>query len=207
MAKAANGQPTRFITLTVNPRRPGTPEDRLRELAHAWRVIILRLRRLHPTEPSQYLAIVEATEAGEPHLHILFRGPYIPQGWLSDAMRELIDAPIVDIRKVKSVAHAVRYVAKYVTKRPAQFGTSKRYWSSQAYAIADPEYVKPEKGCEAAWRLVFERMDTLCKAWTMLGYPGRQHENGGYVFFKPKALQTGPPPTEIKPRPPMKGWF
>jgi len=140
MAQAASGAPQRFLTLTVNPTVGSDPDDRLLRLSAAWRTCVKRLRRLYGQHTIQYLAVVEATDRGEPHLHILLRSPYIPQQLLSSIMAELIDSPIVDIRKIKSTRELIRYVAKYITKAPHHFGTGKRYWSSQSWELPqDPD--------------------------------------------------------------------
>jgi len=158
MARAVNGQPFSFITLTCNPKVGNDPEERLKLLSHAWRVIVQRLRREPDTKEAEYLAIVEATEAGEPHLHILFRGPYIKQSKLSDWMSGLINAPICDVRRVRHFAKAATYVAKYLTKKNHQFGASKRYWASKHYAIDDgEEWVNPT-GDDGRWQVLREGM-------------------------------------------------
>lgn len=87
------------------------------------------VKRLH------YMAFPEETENGEPHLHILLRTKYIPQRWISQQMKELVNAPIVWIEKVKGPKAAIAYVTKYVTTAPAQFGKSKRYWCSRFYQL------------------------------------------------------------------------
>jgi len=134
LARCAAGRPNRFITLTTARTTGTNARDRLRMLARAWRTIVKRLHRLHPFTPIEYLAVVEATKAGEPHLHILYRGPFVPQRRLSQWMAELATAPIVDIRRIRHQREVVRYVGKYITKKPAQFGTAKRYWSSYNYS-------------------------------------------------------------------------
>jgi hypothetical protein len=82
-----------------------------------------------------YMAFLEATAAGEPHLHILLRCPFIPQDWIAEQMAALIGSPICDIRQIGSTRAAVTYVTKYVTKAPAQFGNTKRYWISRGWEI------------------------------------------------------------------------
>lgn len=170
LALCASGSPTRFITLTINPKHGASPSDRLGVLSHAWKVIVKRLRRLHPNTPIEYLAVVEETKAGEPHLHILFRGPYIPQRLLSDAMMELAESPIVDIRRIKTQREVVTYVAKYVTKAPAQFDRAKRYWHSKGYeldqthakAMADPDRIR--------WRIDRRSLALILQEWFYDGY-------------------------------------
>lgn len=82
-----------------------------------------------------YMAFLEKTQRGEPHLHILLRCPFIPQDWISEQMGQMIGSPICWIEQIHNTKHAVRYVTKYITKAPAQFGTGKRYWISRGWEI------------------------------------------------------------------------
>lgn len=82
-----------------------------------------------------YLAFLERTKRGEPHLHILIRAPYIPQDWLSEQMTDLLGSPVVWIEAIKGSKHAIAYVTKYVTKAPAQWGNKKRYWQSRNWNL------------------------------------------------------------------------
>lgn len=174
MGKAASGEPTRFLTLTVNPRRGGSPEERCLELAHAWRVLVKRLRRANPSEPVEYLAIVEQTKRGEPHLHILLRSPYIPQAVISAAMSELIDAPIVDIRRIRDPKEVIRYVAKYVTKAPAKLGTCKRYWTSRSYELDEEEPFTPETFMGPGWTIDKRPLLVILNEWRYSQYTCRR---------------------------------
>jgi hypothetical protein len=133
-AFARSGSPKTFLTLTVNPTISSSPANRAALLVDAFRILIRRARAKFTKSPIEYFAVFEATKAGEPHLHVLMRAPYLPQKWISETMRELIDAPIVDIRFIDNVGRAAFYVAKYVGKRPGKFGTMKRYWHSKGYA-------------------------------------------------------------------------
>lgn len=183
MAQAASGEPTRFITLTVNPKTYSDPESRLRALSWAWRTVVKRLRREHDTKPIEYLAVVEATDAGEPHLHILFRGPFIPQWKLSQYMAELINAPIVDIRKVRNVDQAVKYVAKYIAKRPAQFGNSKRYWKSTKYELGTRPSAPEAPVDTGKWLVYRDGLIFLVREWMARGLVARRDgEDRWYAF-------------------------
>lgn len=86
-----------------------------------------------------YLCVFEAHKSGEPHLHILFRGRYIPQDWLSEQCAELLNSPRCDIRKVHNQKQAAWYVSKYVGKAPHKFGTNKRYWHTTNYELHSPD--------------------------------------------------------------------
>src|ERR1700744_1867443 len=150
---AMDGQPTTFMTLTVNPATGQSPTDRAQELSNAWKIVVKRARRKWTKAPLEYLAVFEETKKGEPHLHILARAPYIPQGWLSEQMNELISAPVVDIRKVGHAKNAARYVAKYVGKGPKAFAALKRYWSSKGYDLQAPEKEPAKDHPNGGWQV------------------------------------------------------
>jgi len=158
---ATNGQPTTFLTLTVNPKRGQSPDERAQELSDALKVMIKRARRKFTKAPIEYLAVFEETKKGEPHLHILMRAPFIPQRWISATMNELIEAPIVDIRAVGKVANAARYVAKYVGKGPKPFAALKRYWSTKGYDLAEKRDRQDEDEWGSGWRCIKEPLVCL----------------------------------------------
>lgn len=138
-----SGEPNRFVTLTVNPYWFESPAERGRELAKAWRDYVREYRRQHPNRELHYMAVLELTKRGEPHLHIICRSTWIAQKHLSRFMEQRMGAPIVDVRMVRGAAETARYVSKYVSKRPIKLGTMKRYWRSQAYI--DPEIQRQKK--------------------------------------------------------------
>lgn len=133
MAQAHAGHPDTFLTLTVNPARGLDPSERARTLAHAWRSLRKRAMRKYKLAALPFLAVFERTKKGEPHLHILLRVKWLDQKWLSAQMRELIDAPIVDIRRVNGSSKISAYIAKYIGKDPQRFKGTKRYWASRDY--------------------------------------------------------------------------
>lgn len=143
-AQAANGNPTRFITLTSRYRPDEmTPADAARQLVHAWRMAIQRGKREGIFKEMQYIAVFEATERGWPHLHILARCDWLAQSWLADRMEQYAQSPIVDIRKVKSRKRAAWYVAKYTAKAPERFQGCKRYWRTHGYDLSPDKRDKP----------------------------------------------------------------
>jgi hypothetical protein len=161
--QAVGGDPSTFLTLTVNPATGQSPTDRAVELVNAMRIMFKRARRHFTKSAIEYLAVFEETKRGEPHLHILMRAPYIPQAWISDVMNELIQAPIVDIRAVKSARLVARYVAKYVAKGPKSFGTLKRYWMTKRYDMT--ALPKPQRDAVwgSSWRVIQEPLFILAE--------------------------------------------
>lgn len=140
--KARDGNPTVFLTLTWNANRPESPDAAARVLKNAWVNLRRRIERTFGQKKVPFICVFEKTKRGYPHMHILMRADFIPQEWLSNAMKELIDAPIVDIRKIKDRKMAYFYVTKYLGKDLAPFEGCKRWWRSHNYEIEkDPEYV------------------------------------------------------------------
>ena len=163
VALAASGRPTSFITLTVNPAYERSPKARARALISAWRSVVRAAKTKYGYRSIPYLCVFEATKAGEPHLHILARVRWIDQRWLSTQMRRLIDAPIVDIRRVKGKRMISSYVAKYVGKEPGKFGTCKRYWRTKDYQIDFPRPREDWPFPGVPWSVVEYSIDKLAR--------------------------------------------
>jgi len=178
---AMRGNPSTFITLTVNPLNDESVTERAQHLTDAWRIVVKRARRRWPGKSIDYLAVVEATKLGEPHLHILVRGPYMPQKWLSECMDEIAESPIVDIRKIRSVREVVSYVAKYITKAPAQFDGSKRYWCTQTWEGPRVRREAQPEGPLFPWEVAQHDIATLIREWCYSGWAVRADGKGGIV--------------------------
>jgi len=117
----------------------GYPYQQITDQYYTKQVKQKAVKRLH------YMAFPEETENHEPHLHIMLRTKYIPQRWISDQMKELVNSPIVWIEKIKGPAGAIAYVTKYVTTAPAQFGKSRRYWYSKFYQLIKKAFTEKPK--------------------------------------------------------------
>ena len=133
------GGPFRFITLTSGP---DSPED----IHRSFTKLKMRIRRRGV--PFEYICVKEYTRAGRVHLHLIFRGTYLRQQWLSSQWEQCHNAKIVDIRRVKgkepkksSLPH---YLAKYLAKESCG-----RFWWSWAWVY---------RGWKSTWRL-------LCSRW------------------------------------------
>jgi len=183
MAQAHAGAPNRFMTLTVNPSVGESPTDRRRLLSLAFANLVKRIRRLKPKVEFEYLAACEETKAGEPHLHVLVRSPYLPQSWISDQMRDLLDSPIVDIRAINSAKKAVQYVAKYITKAPAQFAAFKRYWMSRNWLPEGWADWEPDTPTAVKWRVVGRSLGELLAIASRAAVPWRKWSKETYVLY------------------------
>jgi len=144
MAQAANGHPTKFITLTSRYRPDEmSPDQAAHQLVHAWRMAVQRGKRDHIFTECHYIAVFELTKRGWPHLHILARCTFIAQEWLSQRLRQYADSPVVHIRSVKNASRAAWYVAKYTAKAPNKFQGCKRYWRTLGYDLSPGKRDKP----------------------------------------------------------------
>jgi hypothetical protein len=100
----------RFFTLT-------SPGDEDAETSYAefparWKRFRMRVERRFGR--IEYLGVVEPQKRGAAHVHVVYRGPYIPQQWLSRIAAECGFGRIADIRR--SNPQLMRYLAKYLTK-------------------------------------------------------------------------------------------
>lgn len=148
---AASGNPTKFLTLTCDPAKFGSKDAAAKRCVEAWRLVRQQAKREGYADRIEYLAVFEAHKSGWPHLHILARAPYIPQAWLSERMEKYSGGRVVWISSVKSKRHAARYVAKYVSKGPAKYFTTKRYFRSMQYAPAADGTVAPVHDSRRGW--------------------------------------------------------
>lgn len=127
---AEAGSPVSMITLTASPQNYQSPDEMARAIVRGWRNVIQRGTREGLFTRPAYLCVFEEHQSGWPHLHILWRGPYVPQEWLSQRMAEYADGPNVWINTLASGEAAAEYVAKYISKGPARYSGCKRYWRS-----------------------------------------------------------------------------
>ncbi len=133
--EAKSGQPNLFITLTTRRRPGGSPAAAARSLANAWRQVRREYVRVHGQGSLAFLSVFEETQHGWPHLHIVARGKWVDQRWLSKRMGALINAPIVWVKAIKGLGQIAAYISKYIAKNPHRFAGTKRYWRSLDYLL------------------------------------------------------------------------
>lgn len=110
----------RFVTLTSSPDSKNFIQQDLRRL-------IMRLRRRGVLV--DYIRVIEKTKSGFDHVHMIYRGSYIPQPVLSALWLEIHQAPIVDIRSVKPFKNHIRGAAGELAKYMAKEGCRRYSWS------------------------------------------------------------------------------
>ena len=139
-----NGEPSTFLTLTVNPSLYRTRHDAFQKATVAVNYLFKRLRRRFKGQSLQYALVWETTKQGWPHAHILMRAPFMPQSLISRIWNELTGAPIIDIRAVRNKREIASYVGKYLTKSLEAPPGAKRYRMSQQFSEKFPSKGLPD---------------------------------------------------------------
>lgn len=191
VALARSGDPTTFITLTVNPAYGSSPEDRARQLVEAWRTVLVLVREEYGYEKIPYFCVFEATKNGEPHLHVLARVGWIGQKWLSKQMALLMNAPVVDIRRVRNKKKLAYYISKYCGKEPHRFATCKRYWTTRSWELVKFQPAEAPGRWHYRWRLVRTPLSALAEDWRSQGYEVDETRH------RVLAVAQGPPQDEV----------
>lgn len=110
MSGVERGGRLRLLTLTSSPQSPP-------DIHRSFRKVVKRLKRRNLL--TGYIQIPELTVSGLAHKHVLFRGSFIEQAFLSALWQQIHNARVVDIRAVhafKSKRHLASYLAKYLSK-------------------------------------------------------------------------------------------
>lgn len=102
-----------FLTLTLDPSKLEHREDAVRYIRTVFNKFREYLRREYG-EPPNYICILEFTQKGMPHLHVLL-DRYIDQKWISSSWDGLGGGKIVFIKQV-TIRRVARYLSKYLTK-------------------------------------------------------------------------------------------
>jgi hypothetical protein len=131
-----------------------------------------------------YMAFLEKTKLGEPHLHILLRCPFIPQDWISAQMLDMLGSYVCWIEQVRGTAQAVHYVTKYVGKAPAQFGTAKRYYVSRGWSLTKPDKDEAPVFDMTGVRFRRERWEDTLNARDIRAFT-RVEQEDGFIRFTP----------------------
>lgn len=106
--------PERFITLTWDVRNEQDPVEAYSTMKEQFPKLVRLIRKRFGQ--FEYVLIWEWTLRGYPHIHILQKGCYLPQKWLSKAWSHLGCGEVVFIKDVSSAKHINKYITKYLTK-------------------------------------------------------------------------------------------
>jgi hypothetical protein len=102
-----------FLTLTLDPKKLKNQRVAVPYMRLVFNKFREYLRRQYGESP-KYVCVLEFTQKGVPHLHVLI-DRYIPQKWISKTWARLGGGRIVFIKQV-TVRNVARYLSKYLTK-------------------------------------------------------------------------------------------
>lgn len=111
-----------------------------------------------------FIAVMEQTKKGEPHIHAAARAQWIERLWLSREMATLINAPVVGIERPHSPENLAWYLTKYFSKAPHAWPGCKRYWRSQDYALGDAPEADELVALDATWERIEEPLEAVVAA-------------------------------------------
>lgn len=155
----------RFLTLTSSNESPDRCE-------RSWRCIYMRLKRRGLVD--SYIKVPELSKNGKEHLHIIFRGRYIAQAYISEMWHEIHHARVVDIRRAysgKNRRGLASYLAKYMAKDNALRYSWSWGWVWRGF-VRDWGRLKRccRRYCEAYGEVFFK---VLMQLWRWLLWMGR----------------------------------
>jgi len=152
-----NREEVRFLSLTSSLDSPA-------DLHGSFSAFVKRARR--EFGKFEYVAVRENTRSGLAHLHILFRGCYMPFDWVKTNWSDIHKAKIVYLEKVYGKKRSVAcYLAKYLGKSSLN---RYRFWCSSKWCF---------RGFVGFWhRVVHQYQDRAVSKWLYF-------LNGGIIRF------------------------
>jgi len=140
-----------------------------------------RLRRRLPGQTLEYALFWELTDAGWPHAHIIFRGPYIPKPWLLAAWLDLTGAFIIDLVALHATDQVVHYVSKYISKKlQVPFGC-KRYRFSRHFLDDIGEAAQGGNYAGLFWAVTPLSLCDLAQLWDSNGHAVHYGNDGALL--------------------------
>lgn len=115
----AAGKEIFFLTLTARGGGLRTPESSAQQFRRAWPLLRKRIAAKYNVKRFEFFAVMEPHRSGVLHMHVLVNVP-VRQGWLKDTAFECGLGFMATSEKVEDPEIAAGYVAKYLTKSPAQ---------------------------------------------------------------------------------------
>jgi hypothetical protein len=94
---------TQFVTLTLDPKKVGTPSESSRYIKNCWRKMRVTLERRFG-DSIAFIAVLEFQKSGFAHLHllvsVLIQRPWLSEAWQSIGGGKIVDVTTVDVHRV-----------------------------------------------------------------------------------------------------------
>lgn len=151
--RLAAGKPTREITLTCPAGKFPDAVSAAVAMKAAFTQLVKRIRKVYKT--FEYALVWELTKKDVPHIHLLYKGTYIAQKWLSHAWDKLGIGPIVHIQSIGRrgvhAAHACKYLAKANGQSAIALAPLRIVQISGKYSPEEPEEKIESKYPDFVW--------------------------------------------------------
>ncbi len=162
--RLASGHPTHAMTLTCYLIEGADPREQCAHAKRAWARLVERIRKKFGK--LEYGLVWELTKKGSPHLHILYRGPYVPQKWLALQWQSLGVGKIVHLKRIKDsrldVLHAVKYLGKDFGQSAMRLAPLRIVQMSKSYKLDADDVTPSEDFSDYTWtRLPDSRGEVL----------------------------------------------
>ncbi|MBA7578179.1 hypothetical protein ES708_20041 [subsurface metagenome] len=156
--RIAAGKPERELTLTCPVGKFLTAVLAALAMKAAFTELMRRIRR--DWGPCEYILVWELTQKDVPHCHVVLRGCYVAQKWISRQWKALGIGPIVYINSVKGSKLHAAHVCKYLAKANGQ----------SARALAPLHVVQVSKNYDLAQepRTAVEKYPDMVWVWDRL---------------------------------------
>lgn len=201
--KFKNAKPEREITLTCPANKFANPHIAAEAMKMAWLKLIKRIRDKYGE--FEYGLVFELTKKNTPHMHILCRGKYIPQKWLSNQWHRLGIGYIVHIQKVDKhelhAAHVCKYLAKSIGQTAEALAPQRIIQVSKKFLLPEGKEKDERKYKAFSWVWISTPVWEIAERFMACS---RYHDclhnlNGSLDIF----LDPSPPPLDIIDTPNM----
>lgn len=145
---------SRFLTLTLDPAKLPEGADGAKFLRQVWAKFRTYLRR-RCGRTVQFISVIEATQAGVAHLHILV-DQYLEQHRISDAWSRLGGGRVVFIKQAHDLKRCGWYLGKYLTKEMISAGAGglRRVTTSRGIRLQNADRI-------GRWELIYCPLDEV----------------------------------------------
>lgn len=134
------GRIVRFGTLTSSDL-----SNSERDIGRDFDVLVKRIRRKVPHFECARIIVLKG---GRWHIHFIFSGAYIPQGWLSEAWNDVHGAVVVDIRMCRNIGGLARYmITQYLSGQDCSYTrmSYSRHWLFPGAVVVWKELINSVK--------------------------------------------------------------
>jgi hypothetical protein len=136
--KTVDAKPNKLVTLTLRVDPYKTPREAYDDSRRCVSKLTEKIRK--EIGEWEYVRVLEVTKKGWPHYHLVVRGSYVQQRWMSDQWYKLTGSWVVDLRKIKGAQKTAAYVMKYLYKQKHVPWTNRRIsWTRSFFAEDDTD--------------------------------------------------------------------